>query len=187
MTTRIVFGGEAGSGKSTLAASVFKCLQTDNISVGLHEIDVYSDTIPCLLGAKEWSKRKKRKKAWFEPTIRKAIEAFVADKNNLVLGDLPGKVTNPFIGKMIAPADLAIIVYRKGSRGFKDWQILFEKSGIPILTYVCSELNGQMELPFSPLPNSNKPLIYIEGLDRKIVINDDIKFLCQLLTKVLRP
>ncbi len=169
MPTRIAIGGDSNCGKSTLVASIYKHLtQLNEVSVGIHEIDVYSDTIPCILGIKPWEKRKKRVKAWFNPTISRRIWEFQYDTKDIVLGDLPGKITNPNIKKMIAPATAAIVV-GKNPDGFMQWNKLFTSQGIPVLFNVMS-YRDQLPLPL----RNGIPIYYVNDLNRKLLSNAEI-------------
>src|SRR3990167_7697026 len=146
MPMRIVVGGPRGCGKSTLVASMFSHLEATCANVGVHEIDVYSDTINCILGRKPWTERKKRVKAWFDPTIKRRIGEFVADQSRLVLGDLPGKITNPFLHKMVEPAHRAVIV-AKDYEELEQWERFFSKQGIPVILRVMSCVHDRPSLP----------------------------------------
>ena len=60
-TVRMLIGGQHASGKSTLAVTLYRILSEQHgLSVGLHELDIHSDTHDPLLGRKPWSARTKR-------------------------------------------------------------------------------------------------------------------------------
>jgi hypothetical protein len=168
MPTRIVVGGQRGCGKSTLTVSLFRHLEARQLDIGLHEIDVYSDTHACILGEKPWEQRIRKKHAWFNPTIRRRIGEFSADKREIVLGDLPGKVTNPSLHHMVKPAHKAILV-AKDEQGFVEWDAFFLKQNIPVVLRVIS-YRHQMLL-FPPVLQN---LLFVHGLERKILISHEI-------------
>ena len=88
MAIRIVVGGQMNSGKSTLVASIYKHLQASGLNVGMHELDVFSDTLPCILGSKPWSLRDKRESGrWQNDAIDHRLCEFAADRNM----DSPGR------------------------------------------------------------------------------------------------
>ncbi len=182
---KLVIGGSAGCGKSTLAVSLSEYLvKLNGLSVGLHEIDVYSDTHACIRGEKCWSKRKRKVKAWYNPTIKRAIEKFSADESDIVIGDLPGKITNPFLPKMVAPADQALVVFRSGCDSVHNWANFFKSQKIPILTYVVSDFDGQMFLPLNQTTSLTP--IPVRGLSRSIISNPDIANLANCLLEHIR-
>ena len=169
---RIVIGGERGSGKSTFSASIYSHLFESGVDVNIHEVDVYSDTVGCILGRKEWSERRKRKHAWFNPTIKRRIDEFDSDEHELVLGDLPGKITNPFLSKMIAPAHAAVIV-SKSAEGITQWEKYFARHGKTVLLRVHSFLFEPLKVPDGVFP--------IWELDRKVVRSQEITAIAQEL------
>ncbi len=134
---RIVFGGPPNCGKSTLAVSLYAQMRRRGMSVGLHEIDVYSDTHDCILGKKPWGERRKRRFCRFDRIIRPRILEYASDTSDIVLGDLPGNLRNQFLAKMIAPADAAVVVGRDYA-GMLPWEALFARMSIPVLVRVFS-------------------------------------------------
>lgn len=149
---RVVIGGVNGTGKSTFTCSLYVALLIESVSVGLHELDVYSDTHGPLLGLKPWDQRVRRTKAMYTQTIRPAIDRFEADEHTIVLGDLPGKLANPWLGEMMAGASHAVLVGRErverdeGARhpqSFGDWEHFVGDQGVPIIARVKSMLTGQ--------------------------------------------
>ena len=181
MPMRIVVGGPRGCGKSTLVASMFSHLEATGANVGVHEIDVYSDTINCILGRKPWTERRKRVKAWFDPTIKRRIGEFVADQSRLVLGDLPGKITNPFLHKMVEPAHRAVIV-AKDYEELEQWERFFTKQGIPVILRVMSCVHDRPSLP-SDAPD----MIFVYGLDRTVQRSAVVHSLADTLYAPVRP
>jgi len=152
MTIRLVVGGVNGTGKSTFACSLYVSLAMVGVSVGLHELDVYSDTHGPLLGLKTWEERKRRIFAKYVQTIRPAIDRFEADEHAVVIGDLPGKVSNPWLAEMAGKSDVAVLVGRerverdltaRHPQSAADWERFFRTIGIPVIARVQSMLTGQ--------------------------------------------
>ena len=167
--TRVVIGGVNGTGKSTFTCSLYVALKMEGISVGLHELDVYSDTHAPLLGLKPWEERKRYKSRTYEGAIRPAIDRFEADEHAIVLGDLPGKLANPWLEEMIAGAELAILVGRerverdetaKHPQSAGDWEKFYHERGTPVICRVQSMLSGQ---------EAWEGTISAGGLDRTLV------------------
>jgi hypothetical protein len=149
---RVVVGGVNGTGKSTFTCSLYVALLIEGVSVGLHELDVYSDTHGPLLGLKPWEQRHRRIKAMYKQTIRPAIDYFEADEHAIVLGDLPGKLANPWLAEMMAGASHGVLVGRERverdataryPQSFGDWEHFVGDQGIPIIARVKSMLTGQ--------------------------------------------
>lgn len=152
MTTRIVIGGLRGAGKSVLTTSLYLRLQQDGVDVGLHEIDVYSDTHGPLLGLKSWEERKGKHHVW-QRTVERRVAEFAADTADVVIGDLPGKLTNPNMPLMVQHADVAILVGRhpvqkdeanKHHRSVDRWAEWLEAHKIPVIATVFSLLPDQV-------------------------------------------
>jgi hypothetical protein len=181
MPFRIAIGGSPNNGKSTLAASLYVQLAARGLSVGLHEVDVYSDTLPCILGHKPWEKRRKRSRAWSWPTVEGGIQRFVDDQHDVVLGDLPGRIEGVFISQMASPAHAAIVV-AKNPDAFLLWEQFFTERHIPILFYVVSHL-GQIPLPLPPYNRNN--VLYVGGLKREVHNNGDVSCAAEFLIRWL--
>lgn len=181
MPMRIVVGGPRGCGKSTLVASLFSHLEATGANVGVHEIDVYSDTINCILERKPWTERKKRVKAWFDPTIKRRIGEFADDGHDLVLGDLPGKITNPFLSKMVGPADSAVVV-AKDWDGMEAWQRFFARQNIPVVTRVMSCVESPPAIPLTA-----PTVTFVFGLNRTVLRTPEIRSLATQLYALTSP
>lgn len=173
MSSHVVIGGQRGSGKSTLSASLYEMLVSMRMSVGIHEVDVYSDTIPCILGWKPWSERQKRKWAWFDPTIKKRIWEFSSDPSEIVLGDLPGKITNQFLPRMVEPAKHAVIVARDLAN-LVQWENFFEKQKIPVELRIISHRGDPPDRV-----NHSAPIYFINGLDRAVVSTPQVRAIAE--------
>lgn len=151
MTTRIVVGGLRGAGKSVFTTSLYLCLQDRGVNVGLHEIDVYSDTHGPLLGQKSWEQRQGKHHVWVR-TVERRVAEFAADPSDVVIGDLPGKLTNPNMPLMVKHADAAILIDRhpvlkdgtnKHHRTAQQWQQWLEARDVPVIAVVFSVLPQQ--------------------------------------------
>src|SRR3990167_4450835 len=140
-----------------------------------------STGLPELLGRKPWTERRKRVKAWFDPTIKRRIGEFMADQSRLVLGDLPGKITNPFLHKMVEPAHRAVIV-AKDCEGLEQWERFFTKQGIPVILRVMSCVHDRPSLP-SDAPD----MIFVYGLDRTVQRSAVVHSLADTLYAPVRP
>lgn len=173
MSIRIVIGGPRNCGKSTLAASIYKFLSKTRFPVGLHEIDVFSDTIPCILGLKPWKLRLKRESGdWQNAAVDRRLDEFGADRRLLVLGDLPG-IIDDCLEKMVKPATAAIVVGRD-SDGINEWLGFFKSQKIPTIMRILS-VNGSV--PTVPPLDT----IYIKGLDRIVLQNKEIRQVAEIL------
>lgn len=168
MSTHIIIGGPVNCGKSTLAVSLYRQLQILGVSVGIHELDVYSDTHPCILGQKPWYERRKRAEAEFNPTIKERIREYADDQRDVVIGDLPGRLGTPYLSKLMEPADQAIIV-AKDWESLDRWDECFCVYQVPITLRIISHL-GQLPLIPPSVPN----VLYVEGLKRQIHLNGEV-------------
>jgi len=164
---RIVIGGQANCGKSTLVASIHEYLRYLHISSSIHEIDVYSDTIPCILSQKPWSERKKKEKgSWQKEAISLALGEFHRDNGLIVLGDLPGFIDYT-LEKMIEPADFAIVL-GTGEDDIQEWANFFKLHGIPVILKVISQIDGDTN---NVHPDNS---IIVRNLNRKVLFNPEI-------------
>jgi GTPase SAR1 family protein len=178
MAIRIVVGGQMNSGKSTLIASVYKHLQATGVNVGVHELDVFSDTLPCILGLKPWDQRNKRESGrWQNDAINRRLCEFVADRNLIVLGDLPGLIDGS-LEKMVGPAEMAIVVGRSFD-GIEEWSEFFRSQKIPTVMRVLSCLDGNTSLPLIGITLAR-------NLNRKILRNKDIFGIVDRISAILR-
>lgn len=176
MPNRIVIGGPMNCGKSTLAASIYCRLKTIGIGVGIHEIDVFSDTIPCILGIKPWEQRQKRRSDnWEDPFIKERLSNFSKDKNFIVLGDLPGRIDG-LLKRMVKPATAAIAM-GKDQKSLQEMISFFNSQRIPVILKVVSLLDCGI-LPQVSFPD----IIFIRNLKREILQNDEI---CHVVNKLL--
>ncbi|TSC94807.1 MAG: hypothetical protein CEN87_341 [Parcubacteria group bacterium Licking1014_1] len=176
MPNRIVIGGPMNCGKSTLAASIYCRLKTIGVGVGLYEIDVFSDTIPCILGIKPWEQRQKRKSGnWDDPLINLRLNDFSEDKNFIVLGDLPGLIDG-LLERMVRPATAAIAM-GKNQESLQRMLEFFEYQRISVILKIISLLddNALLQISFSDI-------LFVRNLKRKVLQNDEI---CQVVNRLL--
>lgn len=161
---RLLVGGPANSGKSTLCTSLYRVLQTrPDITVGLHEIDVYSDTHSPLLGIKPWSERQKQWGAGL-PEVEAVKARFMHAPEQIVIGDLPGNIHNEYLLRMMAGGTHAMYVGRSFDE-FHQWEAAFVQLGIPVEWIIRTRLNGHK---CDPWPKNTHTL---HDLDRKILVD----------------
>lgn len=179
MPQRVVIGGVSNCGTSTLAASVFRQLEELGVSVSLYEIDTFSDTIPCILGVKPWSERKKRPWGnWSDPEIYKRLKEFSEDEHGLVIGDLPG-VIDDLLVKLVAPATAAIAM-GKDEETLGEWEKFFCNQGIPVILRVISYLGVLPKLS----PGSD--VILVGNLCREVHMDGEVRVVADRLRQFYR-
>lgn len=178
MSCRILFGGMPSAGKSTLVCSVYEVLTRRGLAVGLHELDIWSDTHDCILGRKPWEQRAKRGGSSKEqddlhPEFATAVERFRADPAEVVIGDLPG-CSNGSWDACIGCADYGVLVMRRriakdddpfyADRAV-DWERQMDEWEIPVIARTQSLLDGDA---FAAGTNR----IGAAGLDRTLALDD---------------
>lgn len=182
MSHRIVIGGPRNCGKSTLAASIYTRLQDLSVGVGIYEIDVFSDTIPCILGIKPWEKRQKRESGnWRDPLIDLRLDAFSRNASRIVLGDLPG-VIDDLLEKMVRPATAAIAI-GKSEEGLAEWLKFFHYQSIPVILKIASYLeglNGWADQATFP------GLLRVGDMNRRVLYNNEIRAVVNRLLAVCK-
>lgn len=163
MPNRIVFGGPKNCGKSTLASRLFVELTNTcgPAFVGIHEVDVFSDTVPCILGKKDWSKRQKRRgsDADIHDVLDVRIKEYHNDQHPVVIGDLPCGIMDHFLEKMVTKANFAVVV-GLCYMSLREWEEYFIKKNIPVIARVISH-TGQL-----PLFPENADIILATRLNR---------------------
>lgn len=188
MSCRILFGGMSSAGKSTLACSVYEILTRRGLDVGLHELDIWSDTHDCILGKKPWEQRNKRGGPSgddLHPEFAVAVGEFQADDSTIVIGDLPGR-RNPSWEAAVGCADYAVLVYRRPlgkdeeeffARHEVNWELQMTEWEIPIIARIES-LQDTQAYP------SGVNRIGVHGLDRQLVFDDrGLLVLATLITR----
>lgn len=158
MPIKLLMAGMRGTGKSTLTISLYEALRATrpDLSVGCHELDPYSDTHALIRGEKTDVERKSLKQCDFERVlVERHIMPFRRDPRDIVIGDLPGKLTNPRMGEMMSHGTHAIVVGRhdvekdhtgrfaKHHRGVEHWVQHLERRDIAVVARVQSLLPGQ--------------------------------------------
>ncbi len=177
MSHRIVVGGTTNCGKSTLAASIFRQLETSGERIGIYEIDTFSDTLPCILGVKPWSERKKRPAGnWKDPLIDVRLKEFADDPHQVVLGDLPG-IIDGLLVRLVSEATGALVV-SKDLDTLIQWENFFSQQNIPVLIRVVSYLDTMPYVPGRP------DIIYVKGLCREVHHNGDVTRVVDRLREV---
>ncbi|TAK58104.1 hypothetical protein EPO17_00330 [Patescibacteria group bacterium] len=154
----LVIGGPNGSGKSTLAVSLvaemnniirslrsrqsFSNLQVSvSLSVGLADLDMATPTTSVILEDRE-DKRERLlalKRPWTMELAEEAQQKLLLERarHNIVIGDLPGRVTN--ITELLAgSADAGIIVSRDWEILKAEWVPLLASAGLPLVSRIRS-------------------------------------------------
>ncbi len=175
MSIRIVVGGIPNCGKSTLTASIYREMQGRGIDVGVHELDVFQNTLPCILGLESWNCRPMVEKGdWTNPLIGQAIDAFARDERRFVLGDLTG-IIDSLVEKMVELADSAIVV-GKNLSDFACWLNFFASQKISVIAKVVSCTDGPA------IHGTNVgDFISVRDLQRKVLQNNGIRGIVDLL------
>lgn len=175
---RLLVGGPANSGKSTFCTTLYRILrERPGVSVGLHEIDVYSDTHNPLLGKKPWADRRKNFGAVRADIIRRVHE-FATDPSDIVIGDLPGNINHQHLPIMMIGGTHGIFL---GSTldDYTKWLAAFETVGIQVCWKMVSVINGSIP---SGIDSETR---IISQLDRRIrTDNSDIQAFADELTSV---
>ena len=168
MPIRIVIGGVPNCGKSTITASLYIELQKRGINISVHELDVFENTLPCILGNETWEERAQVKSGnWTDPCINIAINTFNNDAHQFVLGDLPG-IIDKILETMVAQANLAIVI-GKDQESLQKWLNFFSIKNIPVIQKIISYLDEYS------IPTTNyKDCIFIANLKRQIVVSEKI-------------
>lgn len=142
---RIVIGGPSNSGKSVFTRYLQKALRQLGISTYHYDYDPYSRTRLMLTGditPKEREKLKKKEISKKEAKRHARIFKKNYKKYPVVVGDLPGRVSD--ITEILATSGtLAIIVCdEKKTNQIKYWQSMFKKLNIKIICTIHTNLDG---------------------------------------------
>jgi hypothetical protein len=184
---RVVIGGQPNCGKSTLAVSLQKTFEVIfGQCVGLHELDVYSDTHECISGLKSWSRREKYNPR-LQPHIDEctvvtaAVKNFIEDASSFVLGDLPCQLTNRYLPNMVAQSHAAIVLGSCESDTVL-WQRFFGTHGVGVICTIVSRPPTSVRRIAIAHENEGKMLT----LDRVVIVNSDTIRLCSLVAATAR-
>lgn len=172
---KLLLAGMRGTGKSTIALSMADALTVmrSDLSIGCHELDPYSDTHRLIRGQITSEERKGLIKCDFERVlVEKHLMPFKRDPSDIAIGDLPGKLTNPRMGEMMAYGTHAIVVGRypvekdstgrhaKHHRTVEDWMEWLARRDIPVIARVHSLLQGQDPWPgYTPVYGLQRELV----------------------------
>jgi len=141
---RIVIGGPQHSGKSTFAIYLERALTNLGINVYNQDYDPFSPTKDYALGIISNEERKKRKKKVLSKEARSCSKKFISlsAKYDLLIGDLPGKITD-ITEILVSGGTHAIILCRDDELGEIDqWKNFFEQQGLDVIAIIESNLNG---------------------------------------------
>lgn len=143
-------------------------MQSRRIDVGAHELDVFENTLPCILGFQKWKHRQKVMSGeWDDPRVGHAITTFENDGRRIVLGDLTG-IMDALLERMVSCANLAVAMGRDYA-GLCAWVDFFELRGIPVVQKIISFLDKNKP-PKISLPE----IMFIGGLKSRVLRNDNI-------------
>lgn len=147
------------------------------MEVGIHELDVFENTIPYILGRETWEQRIQVKSGdWSNPRVNQAIEAFLKDKSQFVLGDLTG-IIDSLLERMVRGSNSAIAI-GKDQSSLEKWLSFFDSQGIPVLIKVVSYVDNL------PMPEIvSKDVVFVGNLKRKIIATDEIRKIVSILLK----
>jgi len=155
----VVIGGPPQSGKSTLAVSLvtemnnyIRSLKTRrgfadlDVSVGLCTLDAATPTSKAI--AEGWARKDPEKLAsmkqpWTQRLARQAQDRFLyaREKCNIVIGDLPGRVT-PITELLVSSADASIIISKDWEVVKEEWLPLMHRAGVPLISKVRRRETG---------------------------------------------
>lgn len=144
MTTRFLITGESGVGKSTLACSLYVRLRMDGISASLYELDPWSDTHPCILGAKPWSMRNKRSGQDVYNDYQHGVERFMADDHDVVIGDMEGILEWRYNQLLVGSAHHGILLQKHVGESSLHRELLAEIN-VPLLVEVTSVVSEDVQ------------------------------------------
>ena len=155
---RIVIGGDPHSGKSTFMVLLKRDLKEKGIDVDLIDLDYSSPTTEWLEG-KESVRSGKR--PWTPGLAQQAREDFrrVSRKNDLTLGDTPGRVTN--VTRTIVKGAHGAIILARDETAKHRWIRFFSHKRIPVITIINTKLTKGLNW-FSPKTDRGN----ITNLDR---------------------
>jgi hypothetical protein len=144
MTTRFLITGPSGVGKSTLACSLYVRLRMDGVDAALHELDPWSDTHGCILGAKPWSMRNKRSGQDVYEDYQRGVTQFMRDDRDVVIGDMEGSLEWRYNQLLQGSAHHGILLQKHAGESSLHRELLGEIN-IPLLAEVTSVVSEDVE------------------------------------------
>ncbi|OGI95056.1 hypothetical protein A2917_01595 [Candidatus Nomurabacteria bacterium RIFCSPLOWO2_01_FULL_42_17] len=173
----LVVGGPSGSGKSTLSVSLVaemeNCIRSLKsrtsfsdlqLTVGLANLDLATPTTQAI--AEGWAtdreKVKNLKQPWTMELAEQAQQELLRSRaqHNIVIGDLPGRVTD--VTELLAgTADASIIITKDWTVLQKEWNPFMSSVGLPIVSRIRSRRSD--ETGFSSLVTHRRPQQRLSG------------------------
>ncbi len=166
----LAIGGPIGSGKSTLAVSLVdemrrRIRQTKShsdycnlqVTVGLSSLDWATPTAQAIVEKWDSKKLQERKQPWTTELMERVQQAFLCSRaqHNVVIGDLPGKITEEVTKPLAASADASILISNDWNVLKEEWVPFKHSLGLPIVSRIRSR---GMEAGFSSLVTN-----YVKG------------------------
>ncbi|MHB8566447.1 MAG: hypothetical protein ACYC7D_08570 [Nitrososphaerales archaeon] len=185
MTVRIVVGGPPNSGKSTFVINLKRALQDTGVNAEFAELDPFASTLALLEGLMSEEERKmSKRKEISEDEIKKVAERLVGfdGKVEIVLGDLPGKIT-PQTKSLCRHATHAIIVCKdQAIEDIKAWRSFFDESDVPVISEIVSKIEGEESCRIG----QNKVIeAVIVGLNREVQVTPQLHYFALHLRSAL--
>ena len=182
MAFRIIIGGPPNSGKSTLAESLARGLRQLGVDAYAVDLDLASPTLEFIRGVKGWEQRVGAKKEWTPELADKAAALFEESSKShaVMIGDAPGKITAES-EKIAKKAHFALILCRDDRKEeIRDWQVFFQRIGVPIFGVLVSKLSGTGSVKKKEIIEAT-----VIGLSRKPVTDEVIISLAALIKQEL--
>ena len=149
---RIIIGGPPNSGKSTLVSSLKRALWEIGVKVNSAELDLWAPTLEFLEGkiTKEERDSKKQKTITKQDAEEASKRLILASQDgSIAIGDCPGKMSEE-LKIIVKNATHAIILCRADQiQEMESWRKFFSEVGIPIVSELVSDLNGNEEVQIS--------------------------------------
>ncbi len=144
MTTRFLITGPSGVGKSTLACSLYVRLRMDGADATLYELDPWSDTHACILGAKPWSMRNKRSGQDVYADYQRGVAQFKADDHDMVIGDMEGSLEWRYNQLLTNAAHYGILLHKHTGESNLHRDLL-DEINVPVLVELTSIVSEDTE------------------------------------------
>ncbi|HZW56639.1 MAG TPA: hypothetical protein VFF30_10150 [Nitrososphaerales archaeon] len=185
MTKKIVVGGPPRSGKSTFVASMRRALLDIGVRADYVELDPYASTLALLEGlmTPEERLRSKRKDISNEEILQVAERlASVAESVDILLGDLPGMITEQTRMLCRYATHAIIICSDQSPEQMSEWHKFFEELRIPVIAKIVSKLHGNEEVKSTNRDTTEAVLI---GLDREVKVGDTLTRIAIMLETIM--